>query len=299
MRKRLVVVCGVTAAVLLAGGIAATTAGADTTPDVPSLPGLSLPGMPDLPQLPDGDAQPGDQGDLPALSDPNDARPALPDQSDQDQSDQDQSDQDQSDQDQSDQDQSDQDQSDQDQSGDDQKGQAGDDRTGTQQRPGGSAGQDQRAPQQDAVTSLAATRQDVSPGSISMSPAAPVQRQVLSLVNQNRRRGGCGDLTLDRRLIQAAFGHAADMARRRYFAHESPNGEGAGDRVQDAGYKWSRYGENIARGVDSPYAVVDGWMHSPEHRANILDCRLRQMGIGLGFSSDRETYWVQDFGTPW
>jgi uncharacterized protein YkwD len=44
---------------------------------------------------------------------------------------------------------------------------------------------------------------------------------------------------------------------------------------------------------------VDGWMHSPEHRENILDCRLHQMGIGLAFDADRTPYWVQDFGTPW
>jgi uncharacterized protein YkwD len=43
---------------------------------------------------------------------------------------------------------------------------------------------------------------------------------------------------------------------------------------------------------------VDGWMHSPVHRENIMDCRLRQMGIGLAFSGDREPYWVQDFATP-
>ena len=88
------------------------------------------------------------------------------------------------------------------------------------------------------------------------------------------------------------------MARRGYFAHESLDGEGAGDRVSEAGYQWQRYGENIARGQDSAYEVVDGWMHSPEHRENIMDCRLRQMGIGLAFSPDRTPYWVQDFATP-
>jgi uncharacterized protein YkwD len=88
------------------------------------------------------------------------------------------------------------------------------------------------------------------------------------------------------------------MARRRYFAHESPNGDGAGDRVRETGYRWKRYGENIARGVDSPYEVVDGWMHSPAHRENILDCRLHQMGIGLAIARDDTAYGVQDFATP-
>jgi uncharacterized protein YkwD len=44
--------------------------------------------------------------------------------------------------------------------------------------------------------------------------------------------------------------------------------------------------------------VVDGWMNSPTHRRNILDCRLHQMGIGLALDGDRMTYWVQDFATP-
>ena len=145
---------------------------------------------------------------------------------------------------------------------------------------------------------IAASRESVTGADVSSSPSAPVQQQVLTLVNLNRRRGGCGDLSLDRRLIDAANGHAADMARHDYFAHESRNGDGAGDRVSEAGYQWRRYGENIARGVDSAYAVVDGWMHSPEHRHNILDCRLDQMGVGLALAGDRTAYWVQDFATP-
>ena len=69
-------------------------------------------------------------------------------------------------------------------------------------------------------------------------------------------------VVLNRRLIGAAGDHAADMARRRYFAHESPDGQKAGDRVRRAGYRWQRYGENIARGAGSPYEVVISWMNS-------------------------------------
>jgi uncharacterized protein YkwD len=154
------------------------------------------------------------------------------------------------------------------------------------------------AAQQPATGLVAAAKEDVTSADVSDSPGSRVQQQVLVLVNQNRRRSGCGNLSLDRRLIDAANEHAADMARKRYFAHESPNGEGAGDRVHEAGYHWKRYGENIARGVDSAYDVVNGWMHSPEHRENILDCSLHQMGIGLAIAGDRTPYWVQDFATP-
>jgi uncharacterized protein YkwD len=125
-----------------------------------------------------------------------------------------------------------------------------------------------------------------------------VQQQVLDLVNRNRRRSGCGPLVLDRRLGLAAQAHAADMARQRYFAHDSRNGEDAGQRVRDEGYSWQRYGENIARGPGSSSAVVNGWMRSPGHRRNILDCRLREMGLGLAYDRRHRPYWVQDFATP-
>jgi len=131
----------------------------------------------------------------------------------------------------------------------------------------------------------------------SANPASGVQRSVLALVNERRRRAGCGPLSLDRRLTDAANEHATDMARHGYFAHDSRNGDDPGDRVRDAGFRWRRYGENIARGASSPYQVVQGWMRSPAHRENILDCRLREMGVGRALSRRRGAYWVQDFAT--
>ncbi|MGW4948044.1 CAP domain-containing protein, partial [Actinoplanes sp. NPDC004185] len=147
-------------------------------------------------------------------------------------------------------------------------------------------------------TFSAAQRDVTTSQALSTDPGGSVQQQALTLVNENRRRGGCDNLTVDRRLIVAANRHAAEMARRGYFAHEDSRGRRAGDRVEDAGYQWSRYGENIARGQDSVAEVVDGWMKSPEHRENIMDCGLREVGVGLAFSADRTPYWVQDFATP-
>jgi len=147
-------------------------------------------------------------------------------------------------------------------------------------------------------TAVAGARQHATRPDVSAGPHARAQRQILALVNEDRRRSGCGGISLDRRLSDAAGEHAADMARRDYFAHESPDGEGSGDRMRAAGYDWRRYGENIARGADSPRDVVDSWMRSPEHRANILDCRLHQMGVGLAIAGDHTAYWVQDFATP-
>ncbi|GIE86265.1 CAP domain-containing protein [Actinoplanes regularis] len=145
---------------------------------------------------------------------------------------------------------------------------------------------------------FAASHTTVTARSISFSPDSPVQQQILALVNWHRARAGCGQVTIDRRLIAAANRHAADMATRDYFEHESPNGERAGDRVSDTGYDWRWYGENIARGQDSPWAAMADWMNSPSHRSNILDCRLDQMGVGLAIDRYNTPYWVQDFATP-
>ncbi|MEU8239753.1 CAP domain-containing protein [Actinoplanes missouriensis] len=166
-----------------------------------------------------------------------------------------------------------------------------------QARPAGTAAQAGGTAAQAPVLERTA-RDAVSARDISDSPAAPVQQEVLALVNQNRRGHGCDALTADRRLIEAANRHAADMARRNYFDHEDGRGERAGERVSHAGYSWRRYGENIARGQKSPFEVVGDWMASPSHRENILDCRLEQMGVGLAIAGGDTPYWVQDFATP-
>ncbi|WP_198170721.1 CAP domain-containing protein [Actinoplanes awajinensis] len=149
-----------------------------------------------------------------------------------------------------------------------------------------------------AADPIAASRTAVTAESVSASPLSPVQQQILALVNQQRVKAGCGAVTLDRRLIEAANRHAADMAKRAYFDHASPNGQKAGDRVENSGYHWRFYGENIAKGQDSPWAAMVAWMDSPGHRENILDCKLDQMGIGLALGHDKTPYWVQDFATP-
>jgi uncharacterized protein YkwD len=149
-----------------------------------------------------------------------------------------------------------------------------------------------------AADPIAASRAAVTAQSISSSPFSPVQQQILALVNRQRQRSGCEPVTIDRRLIDAANRHAADMARRDYFEHSSPNGDRAGERVSESGYRWRWYGENIARGQQSPWDAMDGWMNSPEHRENILDCKLDQMGVGLALDRERTPYWVQDFATP-
>ncbi|MFJ8015193.1 CAP domain-containing protein [Streptomyces sp. NPDC096339] len=118
--------------------------------------------------------------------------------------------------------------------------------------------------------------------------------QVLALVNQERAAAGCPALTLNSKLTQAAQAHSADMAAHSNMSHTGSDGSDPGTRITRAGYAWSSYGENVAYGYSTPAQVMDGWMNSPGHRANILNCSFKEIGIGL---AQPNSYWTQDFGT--
>jgi uncharacterized protein YkwD len=126
----------------------------------------------------------------------------------------------------------------------------------------------------------------------------PQEEAVLALVNTARTGAGCASVSVDLRLATAARAHSADMAARNYFAHNTPEGKTPGDRVRAAGYGWSAVGENIAAGQPDAATVMRDWMDSPGHRANILNCGYRDIGIGLARNGAGKPYWTQDFGTP-
>ncbi|MBC6458560.1 CAP domain-containing protein [Actinomadura sp. HBU206391] len=117
---------------------------------------------------------------------------------------------------------------------------------------------------------------------------------VAQLTNRERSKAGCGPLRVDARLRTAARRHSADMAARDYFSHDSPSGSTFVDRIKAAGYL-SPGAENIAKGHPTAAAVVAGWMKSPGHRANILNCDLRAIGVGAHFAAGGP-WWTQDFG---
>ncbi|APY89773.1 RNA polymerase [Streptomyces alfalfae] len=119
--------------------------------------------------------------------------------------------------------------------------------------------------------------------------------QVISLVNAERAKAGCGPVRANSQLATAATRHSADMDARDYFDHTSPDGTDPGDRITAAGYRWSTYGENIARGQQTPAAVMDSWMNSSGHRANILNCDFKELGIGIHRASGGP-WWTQAFG---
>ncbi len=131
--------------------------------------------------------------------------------------------------------------------------------------------------------------------------AAPagVAEQVLEVVNAERGKAGCGPLALNGKLTSAAQRHSEDMAARHYFDHTNPDGKGPGDRVTAAGYSWQSVGENIAAGQGSPADVMGSWMNSPGHRANIVNCGFREMGLGMYDDASGGPWWTQVFATGW
>ncbi|MGW2144763.1 CAP domain-containing protein [Nonomuraea bangladeshensis] len=122
------------------------------------------------------------------------------------------------------------------------------------------------------------------------------ENEVVRLVNAERAKAGCGALTHNAQLRAAAFGHSDDMAKRNYFDHDSKDGRSFMDRIRAAGFTGgSAWAENIAKGQTSPASVMQSWMNSSGHRANILNCRYNLIGVGVARSPQGTVYWTQDF----
>ncbi|MEV4427891.1 sigma-70 family RNA polymerase sigma factor [Streptomyces sp. NPDC049602] len=127
------------------------------------------------------------------------------------------------------------------------------------------------------------------------SGSGSTAQQVISLVNSERAKAGCGPLAEHPLLTKAAQGHSDDMAARDFFDHTNPDGDGPGERITAAGYTWSAYGENIAKGQTTAAQVMESWMNSPGHRANILNCDFKEIGVGIHTAGG--PYWTQAFGS--
>jgi uncharacterized protein YkwD len=144
------------------------------------------------------------------------------------------------------------------------------------------------APAVDAETGPAPVAQAAVPA----DPTA--EAAVLALVNEARVDAGCGALTADPALAAVARAHSADMRDRDYFSHTSPEGLSPFDRAERAGIDYSR-AENIAFGQADATAVMEAWLESPGHRANILDCELTKLGVGVA-EGPGGPWWTQLFG---
>ena len=127
--------------------------------------------------------------------------------------------------------------------------------------------------------------------------------QVIELTNIERVNAGLQPLTLNSQLADAAQDHSDNMATDDFFSHTGADGSNVASRVQDSGYQYSTVGENIAAGQTTAAEVVEGWMNSPGHRANILNANYTEIGIGYEYlendtgSVNYNHYWTQVFGT--
>ena len=128
--------------------------------------------------------------------------------------------------------------------------------------------------------------------------------EVVALTNVERANEGLQPLTLNSQLSATAQGHSEDMAANDFFSHTGLDGDRLGDRAEQNNYDYRALGENIAAGQRTPAQVVQGWIDSPGHRANILNPNFTEIGVGYEFlSNDRgdinfNHYWTQVFGRP-
>ncbi|WP_328886865.1 CAP domain-containing protein [Streptomyces sp. NBC_00316] len=155
------------------------------------------------------------------------------------------------------------------------------------------------APTASASTSapVAPTKSAASPTRAATTPTAAgtsAQAAVLALVNQERAKVGCSPVTASAPLTSLAQNFSDDMAARGFFDHTDPDGQTPWDRAAKAGVQ-GLGGENIARGQADAQAVMDSWMNSAGHRANILNCDYKTLGVGVHFGSGGP-WWTQDFG---
>ncbi|MFH9009526.1 CAP domain-containing protein [Streptomyces afghaniensis] len=125
---------------------------------------------------------------------------------------------------------------------------------------------------------------------------AGVAAAVTDLTNRERARAGLPPLAADPLLTVAAQAHSADMVARDFYSHTAPGGSQPWDRAAAAGSTRRSIGENIACGQRSPAEVVEGWMNSPGHRANILKPGFTHLGVGFAGGGRAGTYWTQLFG---
>lgn len=136
-----------------------------------------------------------------------------------------------------------------------------------------------------------------------------VVRQVLALTNEARSRPRrCGDqsfaaagaLQWDEQLAQAAERHAQDMAGNAFLDHRGRDGSTPAQRISRAGYRWRSVGENVAAGQPSAQDVVEDWLASPGHCANLMNPAFTELGVAfaVNLKAREAVYWAQAFGRP-
>lgn len=125
-----------------------------------------------------------------------------------------------------------------------------------------------------------------------VSTQTQFENRVLELVNVERQKAGLNALQMDESVRNVARLKSEDMRVNKYFDHTSPTYGSPFDMLKKFGISYKSAGENIAQGYSTPEAVVNGWMNSSGHRANILNASFTHMGVGYDANGH---YWTQMF----
>lgn len=128
-----------------------------------------------------------------------------------------------------------------------------------------------------------------------------LEQAVIAAVNRERSDRGLGELATDAGLAAVARGHSRDMVRRDFVDHVNPDGLGSGERVDLAGVRFLKLGENLHmnRGATNPVTfAVQGWLDSPGHRRTMLDPEFVETGVGVAMADDGRIFLTQLFMVP-
>ncbi|MBU4332444.1 CAP domain-containing protein [Patescibacteria group bacterium] len=124
---------------------------------------------------------------------------------------------------------------------------------------------------------------------------------IIQLTNSERTKYNLPPLTANEQLTLAAENKAKDLLARQYFSHTTPDGKVFSAWIKGADYEYSYAGENLAIGFVTNQGVVDAWMRSGKHRANILGSQYQEIGLAVitgQFNDQETTIIVQTFGKP-
>lgn len=135
------------------------------------------------------------------------------------------------------------------------------------------------------------------------------EQQLIDRVNQARASSrSCGGVlykaatpvTWNTKLVHAAVAHSADMATKNFFSHTSADGRSVGDRIAGAGYQWGSYAENIGAGQTTVDQIMNDWLASPSHCANVMKSSMTEVGVACvnNEAAPYKTYWSMDFAHP-
>jgi len=134
-----------------------------------------------------------------------------------------------------------------------------------------------------------------APAQAAQVATSTLQTQLVTYTNNTRVRAGCKAIRVDSRLLRAARGHSAYQARTGKMSHVGAGGSTFIQRGVRAGYAHPK-SENVAYGYRSASETMKGWMRSPGHRANIVDCKAKTFAVGVVYAGNGTPYYTQMFG---